>query len=1151
MNTLNFNFLKPKWNELADIAGFAEQYVNADPSSALVKLRQFCEQTVHFIYAEHGLAHAYQSGLNDLLQEFSFKQSVPRVVISKLHSLRVHGNKAAHGEDVQARDSRWLLQECHDLAKWLALTYAGAKADTLPSYQEPAMPSGKDPAELRREKKAILERLAKQEAQTEKLLKELEAARKKAKQAEATAEELKTAAEKGQQSANTLEFDEATTRDRLIDSLLVSAGWNVGADGKNTDDVGQEVDVVYVGDHDGKGRCDYVLYRVEDGLALAVIEAKKTSVDPEVGREQARMYADGIAAKQGGRRPIIFCTNGYETTIWNDANKEPPRQIFGFYSKDSLEYLLTQNEKRLPGDQIEVDPKFQIRRYQLEAIKRVTERFAAKHRKALIIQATGTGKTRVAIALCDAMMAAGWAKRILFLCDRRELRKQAKENFQQYIDEPLTYVTADTYKEREHRIYLATYPAMMKVYESFDVGFFDLVICDESHRSIYNRYRDLLLYFDAYQVGLTATPVQFIARNTYKLFGCEDKDPTAHFSYEEALTDSSGPFLVPYKVKALTTDFTRKGMKYSEMSDEQKQQLEADEADPESVDYEPKEIDKKVFNLDTNRIVLENLMTGGIKDATGSYVGKSIIFARSHDHAIILQKQFFKLYPQLGGNFCKVIDNYEPRAEELIQEFKKPASGFQIAISVDMMDTGIDVPEVVNLVFAKPVFSYVKFHQMIGRGTRLRPGLFGVDDEGKPIDKKYFQIFDHWGNFEYFGQLEDESEPAQTKSLLQRLFESRLEFAETALNKPNLAAFELAAKLLSQDVASLPDKTISVKEKYREVGAARDPQAIKQFDPATVAMLRQDIAPLMQWRSITGDQDAYSFDLLMSRMQTELVREPTALAAGPGHDDQGNPGPTLARSAHSSAFEDHKTDLLDRVNGLSMHLNQVRAKEQTISAIRGASFWDGVTVDDLERVREDLRGIMKYRANKSVPSPPPKILDVAEVRENVQSYDIKPKMDGLDLVQYRTRVEEVLRKLFDENDVLQRIKAGRPVSDDDLRALVSLVLTQEPDLDLSNLIEYYPETAGHLDVAIRGIIGLDTDAVEERFAAFDRKHTKLNSMQLRFLALLQNHIAKYGSIEIERLYEDPFTTLSADGVDGIFAEDQINDLITIIGEFQP
>jgi len=1126
MKTINFEFLKPKWETLANIAGFAEQYVHADPSSALVKLRQFCEQVVEFIYSQHGLSRPYQSGLNELLGQFSFNQAIPRVVVSKLHSLRIHGNKAAHGEEVQSRDSRWLLQESHDLAKWLTLTYGTGDVTSLPSFHEPEVPSTRDPAELRREKKAILERLAKQDAQTEQLIKELESARKKLTQAEATAQELQAAAEKGQEAANALEFDEATTRKRLIDSLLVSAGWNVGATGKDTDEVGQEVKVVYVGDKNGEGRSDYVLYRVQDGKALAVVEAKKTSVDPEVGREQARMYADGIAAEQDGLRPIIFCTNGYEITIWNDANKEPPRQVFGFYSKDSLEYLLIQNQERKPADQIEVNASITNRMYQIEAIKRVTERFAARHRNSLIVQATGTGKTRVAISLCEAMISAGWARRILFLCDRRELRKQAKENFQKYLDEPLTYVNARTYKEREHRIYLATYPAMMKVYESFDVGFFDLVICDESHRSIYNRYRDLLLYFDGYQVGLTATPVKFITRNTYTIFGCEDKNPTSYYSYTDALTDPNGPFLVPFNVKSITTDFTRKGVKYSEMSDAQKSQIEAEEVDPESIDYEPHEIDKKVFNLDTNRIVLENLMNNGIRDATGSHVGKSIIFARSHNHAIILQKQFFKLYPQLGGNFCKVIDNYEPRAEELIEEFKKLDSGLNVAISVDMMDTGIDVPEVVNLVFAKPVFSYVKFWQMIGRGTRLCVGLFGTDEIGKPKNKERFQIFDHWGNFAYFDEYKEEAEPAATKSLLQRLFEARMELADTALNKPDLAAFEIAAEQLSKDIADLPDKTISVKEKYREVATSRDNHIIKQFEPAIVAMLVQDIAPLMQWRNIAGDQDAYKFDLLMCRLATENLR--------------GTP-----------QFDDLKAELLNQVSQLSMHLNQVRAKADTIAIIRGAKFWENVTVAAIDEVRTELRGIIKYRATGGVEYLPPKVIDVLEVRELVEEFDVKPKLDGLDLAQYRNRVESVLRRLFDQNVVLQRIKAGEAVSQDDLRALVSLVLTQEPDLDLDDLIDYYPETAGHLDLAIRGIIGLDPEAVKQRFAAFVAKHTKLNSMQLRFLSLLQNHIAKYGSIEIDRLYEDPFTTLSASGVDGIFQEEQINDLIEIIGDFQP
>lgn len=1126
MKTSNFEFLKPKWEALANIAGFAEQYVHADPASALVKLRQFGEQVVEYIYGHHRLPKPYQSGLNDLMQEFTFKQAVPSVVLNKLHSLRVQGNKAAHGDAVGTHQSRWILQESFDLAKWLVLTYGNLGAQTFPVYQEPTPPSTRDPEDLRREKKAILERIAKQEAQTEKLLAELEAERKKSKDAQATVEELKAAAAVGQKSANTLQFDEATTRTRLIDSLLVAAGWHVGTDGANTDDVGQEIDVAYVGEHKGKGRADYLLYRKQDGRVLAVIEAKKTSVDPEVGREQARKYADGIAATQGGHRPVIFCTNGYEISIWNDANNEPPRQVFGFYSKDSLEYLLIQNDERKPADEIVVNTTITERMYQVEAIKRVTERFAARHRHALIVQATGTGKTRVAISLCDAMLNAGWARRILFLCDRRELRKQAKENFQKYLDEPLTYVNANTYKEREHRIYLATYPAMMQVYESFDVGFFDLVICDESHRSIYNRYRDLLMYFDAYQVGLTATPVKFISRNTYSLFNCEDQDPTSHYSYTEALNDAAGPFLVPFKVTTLTTDFTRKGIKYSEMSKEQQEQLEEDEVDPESIEYDPKEIDKKVFNLDTNRIVLENLMNKGIREASGSHVGKSIIFARNHNHAIILQKLFIKLFPQYGGNFCKVIDNQEPRAEDLIAEFKKPDSGLNIAISVDMLDTGIDVPEVVNLVFAKPVYSIVKFWQMIGRGTRLRPGLFGTDSDGKPKDKSHFQIFDHWGNFEYFDELKEETEPKPTKSMLQRLFEARLELAETALNKPDILVFDEVAELLTKDVVDLPDKTISVKEKYKEVSTSRDPQVIKQFAPATVAMLRQEIAPLMQWRGITGQTDAYNFDLLMCRMELELLK--------------GTP-----------RFDDHKADLLNRLTQLSMHLNQVRAKADVISKVRGAAFWDGITVSQLESVRQELRGIMKYRVPSGTPYLPPKVLDVAEVRELVQEYEYKPKMEGLDLAQYRTRVESVLRKLFEQNEVLQRIKSGQKVTEDDLRALVSLVLTQEPDLDLSDLLDYYPETAGQLDQAIRGIIGLDPEAVKERFNSFVKKHTKLNSGQLRFMQMLQNHISKYGSIEIERLYEEPFTALAANGVDGIFNEEQINDLLEIIGAFRP
>ena len=385
----------------------------------------------------------------------------------------------------------------------------------------------------------------------------------------------------------------------------------------------------------------------------------------------------------------------------------------------------------------------------------------------MIVQATGTGKTRVAISPCDTLVRAKWAKRILFLCDRKELRKQALNTFKEFLPgEPRTVVNSETHKDRNKRIYLATYPAMMKCMQSFDVGFFDLIIADESHRSIYNRYRDLFYYFDSLQVGLTATPVQFISRNTYKMFGCEDQDPTSYFSFEQAINHKP-PYLVPFEVVTHTTGFLRKGIKYSEMSEQQRLELEDQLEDATMVEFEETDVDRQIFNKDTNRAIIRNLMENGIRDASGNRPGKSIVFARSHNHAMLLQEVFDEMYPQYGGRFCQVIDNYDPRAEQLIDDFKGIGSNpdLTIAISVDMLDTGIDIPAVVNLVFAKPVKSYVKFWQMIGRGTRLCENLFGP---GK--HKQAFRIFDHWNNFEFFDEHYKPVEPSKHKSLLQRVF---------------------------------------------------------------------------------------------------------------------------------------------------------------------------------------------------------------------------------------------------------------------------------------------------------------------------------------------------------------------------------------------
>ena len=932
MKSTNFEFLRPKWEELSDLGAMAEQYTHPDPQSAVAKLRTFAEQNVLFVYHKHGLPKPYQCNLNDLLTTTTFVQAVPKVICSKLHSLRIHGNKGAHGESVLAQTAVWLLQEAYELGRWMHLSYANGSKTDCRAFTPPSAANGTETEKkLKQEKLSILQRFAAQEAEMQRLLAELEGARSKVQIAEATVSELQAAQVQGQQVANALAFDEETTRRRLIDSLLVAVGWNVGASGASTEQVGQEFEVLHQPTPSGKGKADYVLWG-DNGKPLGVIEGKKTAVDAELGRTQAKCYADGLE-KMHGQRPAIFYTNGYDIWLWNDASGEPPRKLFGFYSQDSLEYLHYQRANRESLTKTVLNPAIAGRMYQIEAIKRVAERFAGKHRQALIVQATGTGKTRVAISLCDLLLRAKWAKRILFLCDRKELRKQAHNVFKEHLHgEPRTYVTSATSKDRDKRIYLATYPAMMECFESFDVGFFDLIIADESHRSIYNRYRELFAYFDALQVGLTATPVEFIARNTYTIFGCEDRDPTAYFSFEDAINNVP-PYLVPFEVVTHTTPFLRKGIKYSEMNAEQRQQLEEDEAVPAAVEYELAEVDKAVFNKDTNRVILRNLMENGIRDGTGTRVGKSIIFARNHNHAVLLQNLFDEMYPQYGGQFCRVIDSHDDRAEELIDDFKGEGKNkdLTIAISVDMLDTGIDVPEIVNLVFAKPVYSYVKFWQMIGRGTRLKENLFGPGQH-----KTHFLIFDHWKNFEYFDQRYQPAEPKQTKSLPHRVFEARVGLAETALQQGNLQAFETAIDLIAKDIADLPGNTIAIKEKWKEIQRASQPERLRQFDPMTKDLLLHEIAPLMQWRNIGGSEAAHKFDLLVSRLQTEHLKQ-------------------------SSSFADLKAELLDQVGDLRVNLSQVKAVSPAIAEARTNDFWTGVTVGKLEDLRGQLRGVMQYR----------------------------------------------------------------------------------------------------------------------------------------------------------------------------------------------
>jgi type I restriction enzyme, R subunit len=1122
MKSQNFEFLRQRGETLADLAGFAERYAHEDPASSLIKQRSFVEHVVTAIYESYRLRPPFSDNLNDLMIAEGFRQSVPEVVQNKLHAVRKAGNHAAHPRRLITNQlSLDCLSQLFDVARWFHVQVNGGRREDAGIY----VPPPPEPESGGKSRDA-LERLRLAEAKYESVLLALEAETKKRLESERTATdhatELAQLKEAGQKVASFLQFDEETTRRRLIDQALLSAGWNVGARCEDTEEVRQEVRLSTMRTESGDGFADYVLYG-DDGKPLAVIEAKKTAKDARVGAEQARLYAVCLE-KETGVRPVIFFTNGIDVFLWDDVQGYPYRKVYGFYSKDSLEYLTHQRTNRKALAIIEPNLAIANRMYQLEAVKRVAERFSANFRKTLLVQATGTGKTRVAVSLCDLLMRAGWAKRILFLCDRRELRKQADRVFKEFMPgEPRVVVDSTTSSDRDKRIYLATYPAMMQCYEDFDVGFFDLVIADESHRSIYKKFRTLFQYFDALQVGLTATPVRFIERNTYELFGCEDRDPTSHFGFEDAI-NSNPPFLVPFRVRAFSSRFREKGIRYSQMSPEQREQLEDQDPGAQQVDYDAEDIDREVFNKDTTRFIWRSLMEEGIRESTGSHVGKTIVFARNHVHAVHLSEVFSEMYPQYGSTFCRVIDNQEPKAEQLIDDFKNPENELTIAISIDMLDTGIDVPEVVNLVFAKPLKSYVKFWQMIGRGTRPRKDLFGLSK-----DKTEFLIFDHLSNFWFFDEKYKEKQPSLQRSLLQQLFETRIELAQTALDKMDQPAFEAAAALIIGDVRAVRDtNSIDARDRWRELEALADGDRVHHFAAATKADLLSIAAPLQHLRSIRGDEDAYRFDLLVTRLQVELLRG----------------GPNAPR------VQDLRGRVEEAVELLAKNQNPVKARTDAIRQVRSKEFWESAQVHHLEGVRRELRGVMKYHQPAPTTRVAPQVFDVTDTDFSADTYI--PRLEGLDLVEYKRRVESVLREHFADHPVLLRIRAGDTVGHEELEQLARLVLQIDDKANVKHLAGHNPETRRSLLTVFRGLVGLDAQAVEHAFTAFVHQHPRLSAQQLRFLQVLQNYIAQNGGIEIERLYEPPFTTIHAESVDGVFTDPRhVEHLLAIVNAFEP
>ena len=1112
--SMNFEFLRPHAPVLADLASLSEQLLHVDAGSSLVRLRNLCEQSVKLIYELERLPMPFRPQLIDLLNDDAFRSVASPALVGNLHYLRIQGNGPAHGEEGDPLNAARALRQAHEIGRYLAIRYFDVGDTSIPAFVEPQK-SNTDIEQLKKDRKAFEERAKSQTEKVDQLLAELDATRSKLAQSDSSAEERRLAFQQSQQTSNALQWDEAKTRKLLIDTLLSKAGWDLT---KKTEVV-LEFEVKHQPTTSGLGYADYVLWD-DSGKPLAVIEAKKAAEDMMKGREQARFYADGLE-KMYGQRPVIFFSNGYDIQIWDDCQYNTPRKIYGFYGKNSLAFLIYQRTARKAEPERE-NPRLDIvdRPYQIQAIKTVAARFQNQRRNALIIQATGTGKTRVAIGICELLLRTGWIKRVLFLCDRNELRKQGADAFKSFLpSEPRCVIGEQKLLDENARIYISTYPSMMNRFEQLDIGFFDLIIADESHRSVYNKYRDLFLYFDALTLGLTATPVKFISRNTYALFGCEDQDPTFQFSLDEALNNNP-PYLSPFRVKDLTTNFLREGIKFDQLNKEQRAELEEQLGDAaDDVNFEGSQIGKSIFNLDTTRIILHNLMENGLKDDSGSLVGKTIVFARSQKHAEHLERVFCEDYPQYGNKVCKVIHNKVPRAEALIDEFKQAGNDFRIAISVDMLDTGVDVPEVVNLVFAKPVKSWVKFWQMIGRGTRLCPDLFGP---GK--HKSEFLIFDHYSNFQYFEEDYTEVDSPDSISLLQSLFEARLKLATSAIEKNHMAAFQAVVPLLRQDLNDLPQSSIQIKEKLRDIHILQQTGVVEAFSPPTRTLLAKTIAPLMANRPLS-DKDAATFDRLIAELENCLVLQ-------------------------GSCFEENKLAVIEWVNDLAITIKAVQAQSDLITALCTNAWWADASIAQLEAMRIAIRPIAKYRNRPTLPPGGTLTVNVSEEDKGVYRSDRKVTItSNTEAMAYKAKVKQILAQMQDSNPTLQKIHLSQAVTEAELNSLTSQVLTTHPGIELKILTEFYPNEAFDLQTAIRELVGLDPQHVEGVFTQFLHNHASLTAKQVQYINLLKTYIADNGFIRLNKLYEPPFTRLHEDGIDGLFKNQDAHELIAVLGPF--
>ena len=1057
----------------------AERIFAASPAMCAVGCRKALELAVKWVYAaDTSMEMPYRDNLQSLLHEPSFRFAVDRNTWGKLPFIAKLGNEAVHtGHNIQKGDALLCLQSLFEFVQWIDYCYGTA-------YQERKF----DPARIPAEKIAVdVKKIKEQESLLDEKQAEIEKLRKQIEEMSArfTAEKDQHKKERTFQSEDLSEF---ATRKRFIDVDLREMGWKL--EGVDADvQVEYEVDGM-AGKAGQKGYADYVLFG-KDGLPLAVVEAKRASKDPNNGWKQAVVYADCLERKFG-RRPMIFITNGFETYYWDDQTS-PKRQVSGIFSKNDLQKLMNRRTERLKLETVPISDKITDRYYQKEAIRAVCGQIEKGFRKHLLVMATGTGKTRTASSLTDVLSRGKYVTNILFLADRTALVKQAKDDFKNYLPDMSLCNLCTNKDDRNARIVFSTYPTMLNAIDDtktkdgqrlFTPAHFDLIIIDESHRSIFKKYRAIFQYFDAILVGLTATPKTDVDRNTYDFFEMEHGVPTYAYDYETAVYQDK--VLVPYYNYEVKTKFLEEGITYDDLSEEDKARYEDDFTEdgvmPEFIPSAA--LNQFVFNEKTVDQVLQDLMERGIHVAGGDRLGKTIIFAQNKRHAQFIVDRFNALYPQYHGNFAQRVVCDDSYAQTVIEDFKIPEKAPHIAVSVDMMDTGIDVPECVNLVFFKKVRSKAKFWQMIGRGTRLCKGLSCIDQiDGEYTDKRRFLIFDYCGNFEYFRQHKEGYETRETKTLSENIFGKQVRIM-MALQESTFADEDYQAwrKELAEtchgQVANLKRELIAVKMRLRYVEKYQKEDAFAHISDLDKGELEREIAPLV----FLDDPDEFAkrFDNFMY-------------------------GLMLAHLEQMPSFKYAKKQLCDMAALLEKKVTipQIKEKLPLIREIGTDAFWEAKDLLLFEKVRKELRDLIQFldegeKKHQIIT----KLTDpVTEQQEGVQmeaAYDFED---------YRAKVN---RYVNDHGDTLaiHKLTHNIPLSQGDYQEL-ERILTSELGSREDYVREFGDTPFGLL---IRKIAKLDHEVAMAAFSTFINDQS-LNQKQIAFVHKVIQHIELNGYME--------------------------------------